>query len=42
MGMDLYNSLAARAVWDSVDAYLLSAYGFSIVGLYGNNLRYDG
>ncbi len=32
MGMDLYNfSPAARAVWDSADAHLISAYGFSIV-----------
>jgi fatty acid synthase subunit alpha len=31
MGMDLYNSsTAARAVWDSADAHLISAYGFSI------------
>ncbi len=32
MRMDLYNSSpAARAVWDSADAHLISAYGFSIV-----------
>jgi fatty acid synthase subunit alpha, fungi type len=31
MGMELYNSSpAARAVWDSADAHLISAYGFSI------------
>ncbi len=32
MGMDLYNSSpVARAIWDSADAHLISAYGFSIV-----------
>ena len=31
-GMGWYNSSpAARAVWDSVNAHLISAYGFSIV-----------
>ncbi len=30
MGMDLYNSSpVARAIWDSADAHLISAYGFS-------------
>ena len=38
MGMDLYKSfLAARAVWDSVDAHLISAYGFSIVEIVREN-----
>ena len=32
MGIDLYySSPAGRAVWDSVDAHSISAYGFSIV-----------
>ena len=32
MGMDLYySSPAGREVWYSVDAHLISAYGFSIV-----------
>jgi fatty acid synthase subunit beta len=31
MGMDSYkSSLATHAVWDSADAHLISAYGFSI------------
>jgi fatty acid synthase subunit alpha len=30
MGMDLYNSPAARAVWDGADAHL-TVYGFSII-----------
>lgn len=38
MGMDLYNSSsAARAVWDSADAHLISAYGFSIVEIVREN-----
>ncbi len=38
MGMDLYNSsLAAHAVWDSADALLISAYGFSIVEIIHEN-----
>ena len=38
MGMDLYKSfLAVRAVWDSVDAHLISAYGFSIVEIVREN-----
>ena len=38
MGMDLYKSSpAARAVWDSADAHLISAYGFSIVEIVREN-----
>ncbi|KAF8271214.1 fatty acid synthase [Lactarius quietus] len=38
MGMELYNSSpAARAVWDSADAHLISAYGFSIVEIVREN-----
>jgi len=38
MGMDLYNSsLVARAVWDSTDAHLISAYSFSIVEIIREN-----
>jgi fatty acid synthase subunit alpha, fungi type len=38
MGMELYNSSpAARAVWDSGDAHLISAYGFSIVEIVCEN-----
>ena len=38
MGMYLYKSfLAAHAVWDSVDAHLISAYGFSIVEIIREN-----
>jgi fatty acid synthase subunit alpha, fungi type len=38
MGMDLYNSSsAARAVWDSADSHLISAYGFSIVEIVCEN-----
>jgi acyl transferase domain-containing protein len=40
MGIDLYNSSpAARAVWDSADAHLISAYGFSIVEIVRENTR---
>lgn len=36
--MDLYNSSpAARAVWDSADMHLISAYGFSIVEIVREN-----
>jgi fatty acid synthase subunit alpha, fungi type len=38
MGMELYDSSpAARAVWDSADAHLISAYGFSIVEIVRDN-----
>jgi malonyl CoA-acyl carrier protein transacylase len=38
MGMELYNSSpAARAVWDSADTHLISAYGFSIVEIVREN-----
>jgi fatty acid synthase subunit alpha len=38
MGMDLYNSSpAARPIWDSADAHLISAYGFSIVEIVRDN-----
>ncbi|KAI9439787.1 fatty acid synthase [Lactarius indigo] len=38
MGMELYNSSpAARAVWDSADAHLITAYGFSIVEIVREN-----
>ncbi|KAF8632253.1 hypothetical protein AX15_002000 [Amanita polypyramis BW_CC] len=38
MGMNLYNSSpAARAVWDSADAHLLSVYGFSIIEIVKDN-----
>jgi fatty acid synthase subunit beta len=38
MGMDLYSSSpAARAVWESTNTYLISAYGFSIVEIVCEN-----
>jgi malonyl CoA-acyl carrier protein transacylase len=38
MGLDLYSSSpVACAVWDSADAHLISAYGFSIVGIVREN-----
>jgi acyl transferase domain-containing protein len=38
MGMELYNSSpAARVVWDSADAHLISAYGFSTVEIVREN-----
>jgi hypothetical protein len=38
MGLDLYSfSPMACAVWDSADAHLISAYGFSIVGIVREN-----
>ncbi|KAI0264369.1 fatty acid synthase [Gloeopeniophorella convolvens] len=38
MGMELYSSsAAARAVWDSADAHLISSYGFSIVEIVREN-----
>ncbi|SRR6266478_992460 len=40
MGMNLYNSSpAAHVVWDSVDAHLISAYGFSIMEIVHENLK---
>lgn len=38
MGMELYaNSLAACAVWESVDSHLLNVYGFSIIEIVKEN-----
>ncbi|KIM73360.1 hypothetical protein PILCRDRAFT_728801, partial [Piloderma croceum F 1598] len=37
MGMDLYNSPPARAVWDGADAHLLAVYGFSIIEIIKDN-----
>jgi fatty acid synthase subunit beta len=37
MGMDLYNSSAARAIWDVADERLLAVYGFSIIELVQQN-----
>ncbi|CAE7081387.1 unnamed protein product [Rhizoctonia solani] len=37
MGMELYNSSPARAVWEAVHAHLLAVYGISIVDTVKNN-----
>ena len=43
MGVDLYHfSPAARAVWDSADAHLISAYGFSIMEIVQENPKKKG
>ena len=39
MGMSLYNSSPACAVWDAADEHLLAVNGFSIIDITKHNLK---